>query len=1039
MLFALPAQAVEWTDHAPSAQRPGDASGLSALPLGNGGFLLRGPGATQWYDADGQFVRSGQPLLLTGAPLGTAPDGVALRAIQPLFEVPPLAPDCSFARLDGAHDVRELSHRFRSAEPNPADPAAAHYAWRSGEAPALVRVDADCQSAVVPVPLLHGLSVANAQDAPGAYVLGTAEIGSAREAQPADVALPVEHRLLRIAPGGEVLWTVVLPGPVTHMALAPQGDGVVLAGASEGDAASHHVARVDADGNLLWSTDLDLEDAAVVALDGAADDAAVLWLQHESDFATSAVHVAADETATVHALGERRLLQRVPGHAVPPAWEIGRTDDVHAVDRQVVRIAADGSLELLYEPADGSEEAQERVAFQLADGHLLLAAPGVRADQAFTLFDPGTGASTPLQLPADPSRSETTALVEADGLTASVASDVQGSNRLRLLDADGSLLWDRELTPEWTGGASNILPWRLAFSGNDVCATHSRPETGPRNPGFISCVEIATGEISVPLLEVEPAVAWAPVVFGDGPGRTLLYARPDCTPAGHCLVSRALDGTGLDTPVVLVEGGFAEQAGVPVAVGDDGVVVAFESGPGGAVYRVDAGAELAWSHEIPAPRRLEGVAAAPDGRVLLVLRGDGITELAQLDADGNEDWTTTVDGFRAFPAATPDGWLAAVHDGERSVVQAFAAADGTLEWTTQLGAQDPFAAQVAGIARTDADVAVLRRTGSLQTGASLRLDWLAHDGTLLGADYLPAPGSAFELPLLLAAGDAVFAGGSDVGTAWSARREAPLPPDPITASLLGSWYTPQTSGQGLFLGTAGGSGVYGGWFTFALDGGNDRDDLRWYTLQGGIAEDGSASLSIFETVGGAFATAAAEASTEVGTAVLRRQGCDHAELAYAFFDGGSGGIPLQRVAAADCSDETAAATLPTGAFYNPATSGQGLFFEPIAVGGTDLLTGLWFTFDPAGAADDPAAQHWFTLGAAAPGNDGRTVFEVFRTIGGSFDGRATNNTHRVGSATLEAESCGPATLAWQFDDSTLAGSFAGLSGEQALQPVVACP
>src|SRR5690606_29070031 len=233
MLFALPAQAVEWTDHAPSAQRPGDASGLSALPLGNGGFLLRGPGATQWYDADGQFVRSGQPLLLTGAPLGTAPDGVALRAIQPLFEVPPLAPDCSFARLDGAHDVRELSHRFRSAEPNPADPAAAHYAWRRGEAPALVRVDADCQSAVVPVPLRHGLSVANAQDAPGAYVLGTAEIGSAREAQPADVALPVEHRLLRIAPGGEVLWTVVLPGPVTHMALAPQGDGVVLAGASD--------------------------------------------------------------------------------------------------------------------------------------------------------------------------------------------------------------------------------------------------------------------------------------------------------------------------------------------------------------------------------------------------------------------------------------------------------------------------------------------------------------------------------------------------------------------------------------------------------------------------------------------------------------------------------------------------------------------------------------------------------------------------------------------------------------------------------------
>lgn len=267
------------------------------------------------------------------------------------------------------------------------------------------------------------------------------------------------------------------------------------------------------------------------------------------------------------------------------------------------------------------------------------------------------------------------------------------------------------------------------------------------------------------------------------------------------------------------------------------------------------------------------------------------------------------------------------------------------------------------------------------------------------------------------------------------------------AGVNGTWFAPWASGQGLMLDwIADARTLFASWLTFAPDAGNDANGLRWYTLQGELADaSADAPLDILLNEGGRFA-AGVTTSRRVGSARLRFESCDRAQFSYHFDpdenDGLSGLVTLSRLVPADtCNDAPAAMPLAAigegidGAWYEPASSGQGLVFDAITE--ADTLFATWFTYDPEGAADDVHKQHWFTLQGPL-GTGEPSTLAIIRTIGGSLSERATANSQQVGVATLVRLGCDRLQLNYQFADSDIAGPFRGLSDSHELLRLGGC-
>jgi hypothetical protein len=279
-------------------------------------------------------------------------------------------------------------------------------------------------------------------------------------------------------------------------------------------------------------------------------------------------------------------------------------------------------------------------------------------------------------------------------------------------------------------------------------------------------------------------------------------------------------------------------------------------------------------------------------------------------------------------------------------------------------------------------------------------------------------------------------------------------------ALEGAWYAPASTGQGLVYDYIDAAGTtFWTWFTFTGQGGLALGAQRWYTLQGSLptTPTSPAQLEIFRNAGGEFASPPATAAERVGRATLVFPACDLAEIHYTFDAGENAGAsgavslrPLTPTGAACAAvgapvpDATTSAhgfdTRQSGTWYVPGSGGQGFSFvvRPGAQG--DYLFGAWFTYDPLGSADDPAAQHWFTLqGSLANATDGTVALTIWRTIGGSFADAPTRDTYRVGSAVLHFTGCGSATLDYQFDSSEVTASFVELNGHLDLTGLGTCP
>ena len=262
--------------------------------------------------------------------------------------------------------------------------------------------------------------------------------------------------------------------------------------------------------------------------------------------------------------------------------------------------------------------------------------------------------------------------------------------------------------------------------------------------------------------------------------------------------------------------------------------------------------------------------------------------------------------------------------------------------------------------------------------------------------------------------------------------------------LSGSWANPATESQGIvmtvlpdFVG-AGQGVLFGGWFTFQPNG-----DQRWYTLQGTVTNtDDSATLPIYDTLGGSFDSGQATSTNPVGSALLHFDDCTHGSLAYTFADGSgrSGTIPLSRLlpnvnCSVDGSNIGGGDYLRSGAWADLGNSGQGLVLDINPVQG--VFFGAWYTFLPGAAAGaDPAAQHWYTLQAlTTAGFTTLSGVGIYESSGGRFDAHATTTTTLVGTAGIRWHDCTSATMDYAFT----AGANAGRSGTLDLSRLGSVP
>lgn len=100
----------------------------------------------------------------------------------------------------------------------------------------------------------------------------------------------------------------------------------------------------------------------------------------------------------------------------------------------------------------------------------------------------------------------------------------------------------------------------------------------------------------------------------------------------------------------------------------------------------------------------------------------------------------------------------------------------------------------------------------------------------------------------------------------------------------------------------------------------------------------------------------------------------------------------------------------SGAWFNPATSGQGQLIEVVPEDQFMFLG--WFTFTDA-ASDSPYEQHWYTAQGHYTGNTAELI--LHETLGGQFDSPQPPTTSPVGTLTVSFSDCRHGQMAYRID------------------------
>jgi hypothetical protein len=259
--------------------------------------------------------------------------------------------------------------------------------------------------------------------------------------------------------------------------------------------------------------------------------------------------------------------------------------------------------------------------------------------------------------------------------------------------------------------------------------------------------------------------------------------------------------------------------------------------------------------------------------------------------------------------------------------------------------------------------------------------------------------------------------------------------------LTGSWYDPANSGEGIELEVypnavaPGVALLQGSWFTF------DWSLLwtevvlqRWYTFSGAVPEGAtSAKLVLYLNVDGNFNALPVTSATPVGTVVLSFNDCTSGRMEVVFNDVLSGihSIPLTRLTpnvtcSADGMHAPNADFAYSGHWFDPVTSGQGVFFElnPLA----EIVFVTWQTYGRDAQGSGIAGQRWYTGQAHfKPGSRSFPMSLYEANIGwreSAGGGSYATYSARVGTATATFIDCETATLTFAF----AYGSNHGLTG-----------
>jgi len=118
----------------------------------------------------------------------------------------------------------------------------------------------------------------------------------------------------------------------------------------------------------------------------------------------------------------------------------------------------------------------------------------------------------------------------------------------------------------------------------------------------------------------------------------------------------------------------------------------------------------------------------------------------------------------------------------------------------------------------------------------------------------------------------------------------------INAGMDGSWFDPNTSGQGFFIDAypdpEGGNFIFVSWFTYGDD---TASGQRWLTAQGTF-QGSVAEIDVHETTGGSFDDPLSPSTVKVGTLTLDFTDCSNAMLSYSLTDEAlAGEIAVTRV------------------------------------------------------------------------------------------------------------------------------------------------
>ena len=230
-----------------------------------------------------------------------------------------------------------------------------------------------------------------------------------------------------------------------------------------------------------------------------------------------------------------------------------------------------------------------------------------------------------------------------------------------------------------------------------------------------------------------------------------------------------------------------------------------------------------------------------------------------------------------------------------------------------------------------------------------------------------------------------------------------------------------------------------------LQGAGGAASQRWYTFSGSVPTgQSSATLTLYQNVGGNFNALPVTSAVPVGSVVLTATDCDHITMAYTFTDGSArlGTIAMQRLTPPTCASSGTSATNPdfgySGNWFDAATSGQGVVLDfTFDDWGAPSIFFAWYTYAPNGQAQGESGQRWYT-GWSAPYDSPLRAIDtpLFETTGGLFDKAApAPSTASIGTSTLTFTNCSAATLSFNFTG----GSSAGASGTINLSRVGPAP